>query len=165
MTVPALVPTGLTAAGERRRDAHVRALGADDELLLLDAERTRPAAETATLLLSRCVTTFAGASVTADLVRNLTVGDREALLLHIRRATFGERMQCVIRCASTACGAPMDLELSVADLLTDAPSTEVAGFRLPTGADQEAVAALALRDPRLAGEMLLARCVVGDAPV
>jgi hypothetical protein len=173
MTLPVAVPTGLAADGERRRDARVRALTAEDELLLLDAERTRPAAETVTLLLARCVTAFAEAQVTSDLVRNLTVGDREALLLHIRRATFGERMQCVIRCASAACGAPMDLELLVRDLLTDAPSTEMhdgtiggrsVRFRLPTGADQEAVAPFALRDPRLAGEMLLARCVVSDAP-
>src|SRR6185295_807330 len=152
MTASVFLPSG--------RDAQIRALSVEDELLLLDAERSRPAAETATLLLSRCAT-----PLTTDEVRDLTVGDREALLLHVRRLTFGERMQCVIRCASAACGEPMDLELLVRDLLTDAPCAEVPGFRLPTGADQEAVTPLAMRDPRLAGEMLLARCALGDTSV
>src|SRR5438128_2382800 len=104
MTLEVVVPTGLVIDGERRRDAVVRPLQPDDEILLLDAGQTSSVAETTTLLLARCITRIGSlAPVTGEVARNLTVGDREALLLHIRRATFGEGLPCVIRCASESC--------------------------------------------------------------
>ena len=41
---------------------------------------------------------------TAGAVRALSVGDREALLLHLRLATLGERIDCVAGCPDPACG-------------------------------------------------------------
>jgi hypothetical protein len=75
----------------------------------------------------------------------------------------------------------MDLDLRVSDLLLppyaearpeyeatldDAGTATHVRFRLPTGADQEAVAILAVTDPEAAAELLLRRCLIApDAGV
>src|SRR5262249_51422568 len=114
-----------------------------------------------------------------ETARSLTVGDREALLLHLRRRTLGERLQCVLRCPAPDCGEKMDLELPVGDMLLppyadsrpwhettvgENGASYAVRFRLPTGADQEAAAVLARRDPGAAAEQLLHRCVERVAP-
>ena len=177
MTFEAALPTGLAVGEVRFREASVRPLAAEDELLLLDAEKSLAAAESVTMLLSRCVTRIGDrAPLSAEDARGLTVGDREALLLHIRRATFGERLQCVIRCGRPECGAPMDLDLDVAALLVPERASDdevhevtlggrTLRFRLPTGTDQEAVAPIAAHNAPLAAELLLARCIVDGGPV
>jgi hypothetical protein len=102
------------------------------------------------------------------------VGDREALLLHLRRLTFGDRLQGVADCPD--CEAKMDLDLRISDLLlppyedcrqlyeteiTDNGSAYRLSFRLPTGADQEEAAILARSsDHGTATEALLRRCVL-----
>ena len=127
------------------------------------------------MLLARCLERLGPCRpVTPQLVRELTVGDREALLLHLRRATVGERIACVLRCPRPDCGEPMDLDLAVGDLLLPpyaaaAPTheTELAvddtcwrlRFRLPTGRDQEEAALLARTDAAAAGGWLLASCI------
>ena len=111
--------------------------------------------------------------VSPDAVRALTVGDREALVLHLRRLTLGDRFSAVINCPSPGCGEPMDLDLRVSDLLlspyadprafheavlpTDRGSYQVR-FRLPDGGDQEGAAALAGRGME-AVPLILGRCV------
>jgi hypothetical protein len=102
------------------------------------------------------------------------VGNREALLLHLRRLTLGDRLQCVLSCPEPDCGEKMDLELKVGDLLLspyphaqERYETAVAEngtayqvrFRLPIGADQEAAASLAPSDPQAAADLVLRRCV------
>ena len=88
--------SGLDEASRRRRAYRLRCVTHDGALGALPEARGRRA-------------------VTPDLVRALTVGDREALLLHLRRITLGERLACVLTCP--ACGEPMDLDLGVSDLL------------------------------------------------
>jgi hypothetical protein len=107
-------------------------------------------------------------------VRALTIGDREALLLHLRRLTLGERIACVLSCPDPACGEQMDLDLQVHDLLlppsaqvqewyettiTDQEATYSARFRLPTGVDQEAAVHLSAVTPETGAALLLQRCL------
>jgi hypothetical protein len=176
------VPGGLWFDGVLFRDVELRPLPARDEVRLSDPDDLvggRSAASRLTWLLSRCVVRFGPRRrVDRDLVRDLTVGDREALALHMRRLLFGERMGCVVSCP--ACHDLLDLELSVDQLLVPAyadarPAYEatVEGdgghyrvrFRLPTGRDQEEAGAAALDD---AAAVILRRCVLevsgGDAP-
>jgi hypothetical protein len=102
------------------------------------------------------------------------VGDREALLLQLRRLTLGDGLQAVLTCPDPDCGARMDLDLKVSDLLLppyprrealheaeieDGETAYHVHFRLPTGADQEAAARLAGRDVEAAAELVLHRCV------
>lgn len=162
------IPGGTWVDGEIHRDAELRPLTGSDELLLASHAGT-PAAR-ANMLLSRCLERLGPErAVKPDDVRGLTIGDREALLLHLRRLTFGERLQCILDCPD--CSEPMDIELAIGDLLVSpypdpraSYETAVAGggekrlrFRLPTGGDQEAVANAA-HEPGRAARALARRC-------
>ena len=52
---------------------------------------------------------------TTEIVRQLTAGDRVALMLHIRRLTFGDNLQCILSCPG--CRESISLDLSVSKFL------------------------------------------------
>jgi hypothetical protein len=153
-----------------RRDAVLRPLcGYDEAFLAEEADALLPAART-TALLARCLQPAGGDErAGVEAVRTLTAGQREALLLRLRRATFGDTLTSVLTCPHDGCGERMDLVLRVSDLLVErvddrAVHEAVIGtirvrFRLPTGADLEEVAPLARGDPAAAGRRLLERCL------
>ena len=147
------------------RETNLRPLSAQDQIEFLDWDPgTTPPARLVTGVLAKC-----GGFPEEEAAR-LTVGQREALLLRLRSLTFGDRMSCVLRCPRAECGERMDLDLRVSSLILDA-SPEVAGiheavvddwlvkFRVPDGADQEAVGRMAYGDEQRAVEILLSRCV------
>jgi hypothetical protein len=168
------VPGGLWRGGVRHTAARLRPVGPADDTFLLDtAEATAPA-ERAAALLARCVVTL-GPGDTRSALRALAPGDHEALLLHLRRITLGERLASVVTCPAPACGASMDVTTDVSDLLLppyehwpetyerdieDGTTTRRLRLRPPGRDDIDAVAALAARDPESAGAALAARCVV-----
>ena len=169
------LPAGIWREGICHREASLRQLTGADELFLLEVGESLPMAHRVTALLARCLTALGpGDSVTSEAVRSLTAGDREALLLHLRRLTLGDRLPCVLSCPQPDCGKQMDLALKVSDLLLppgpDAKDRHETAlnengrayrvyFRLPTGADQEAAAAFARSRPESAADLLLGRCV------
>lgn len=178
------LPRGVIG-GDRVGEAEIRPLaGRDEEFLAAGSADGRAGfgsmAATVTALLARCVVSLgtAGERPSEEVLRSLSVSDREALLLHVRRATLGDRIDCVVTCSDPSCGERLDLTLSVEGLLVEpdpAPlewyeelfaassGDEVSvRFRLPTGADQEATAELAATDPVAAGRALLARCVAAS---
>jgi hypothetical protein len=90
-----------------------------------------------------------------DLVSSMTLGDRIAILLHLRRLTYGEIMSCEINCPS--CKEIVSVQISVSDILQQPPSSELQPnkseyevsidsyalkLRLPNGKDQEALLSL-----------------------
>jgi hypothetical protein len=165
-------PGGIWLDSERHRDAELRQLTGADEIVV--AESRGLPAERATALLARCLTRLGpDEDVRPDDVRALTIGDREALLLHLRRISFGEQLQCVLDCPE--CGERTEFESAVEDVLVppyaDArdwyeatlggADGEPVRFRLPRGADQEAAAALA-EDSGAATAVLVRRCVGHD---
>lgn len=106
------------------------------------------------------------------MVRRLSVGDREAILLHLRRLTLGDRISCVLLCP--ACGEKMDLNLNTQELLLpayphessfhevricDADRCYDVVFRVPNGEDQEVLAGVATRSVESASELAMRRCV------
>jgi hypothetical protein len=173
-TAAVVLPAGFWLDGVHHREAELRLPTGEDEAFLETVAPLPPARRT-TLLLARCLSRLGPAAPAAiDAVRHLTVGDREALLLHVRRLWAGDRLQCVLRCPDTSCGERMDLDLDLPDLLVPpyphaAPWHEAAiaasgtlwrvRFRLPTGADQEAAVALARTDLTAAAGLLLRRCI------
>ena len=172
VAIPGGVWAGGTAGAEEpRRELALRAVSGEDEVFLLEsAEDAAPSAR-ATELLSRCLSDPEMAAA----VRTLTIGDREALLLHLRRLTLGETIDCVLGCPAEGCGERMELELDVADLLVpeyrdrrreyelaieaDGARYELT-YRLPTADDLDRVAPVARRDPERGAAALAERCVV-----
>jgi hypothetical protein len=166
------LPGGRWLAGERHREAELRLPGGVEAARLADELTGLGPAKWTTALLARSLARLGpSGEVSADVVRSLTVGDREALLLHLCRHWVGERLECVVRCPR--CGEWLDVEVGVADLLVD-PYEEAAErheatveeggeewtvrFRLPTGADQEAAIGAS---PQEAARLLLESCVDG----
>jgi hypothetical protein len=173
------LPHGLWREGERHGEAQIRPLTGADEAFLLESADGLSRAETVSRMLSRCVGRI-GTIEPPDLddVRDLSVGDREALLLHLRGLSFGGRISCVAHCPAGDCGEPMDLEFDTDDLLvppveSDGACAEarleggreawIVTYRVPTGGDQEAIAATARSDVDDAVAILLDRCVVSVA--
>jgi len=170
------IPGGLWINGTCHRHAEIRAVTGEDQVFLAGLGPAVLPACRATALLSRCVLHLGPyAEVTQEMVQDMTVGDREALLLHVRRITSGDRMDCVLICPAASCREKLDLVLSVSELLLPPyPSTEpqhevringdggeyLVCFRLPRGADQEAAAQhVAGGKPDEALAELLGRCV------
>jgi hypothetical protein len=165
---PVLLRSGCWTTGACLREVRVRPAAEDDEGLVDDLSAALLPLQRYTRLLVHCVLGLA-----EDDIDRLSVGDRETLLLHVRRLTFGDRMDCVLLCPG--CGERMDFQLQIQSLLarTDASQSahyfeetvEAAGeplrvrFRVPCGADLEDV----LRAPgRAVGDAvnaILARCV------
>jgi hypothetical protein len=170
------LPGGVWREGACARDATLRSLGPDDERALADAAEEISPAQLATAALGRALVGVGGATAGGEeTARELTIGDRQALLLHLRRITVGERMSCVFSCPMPECGEQLELELRVEDLLVRAEGPtrrwhEVehggrrARFRLPTGGDQERAARTALAEGIDASvSELLAACAEGGA--
>jgi hypothetical protein len=156
------LPHGLLDGDRRRSTVDLRLpTGADEAALLAAPDRSR--AQQVTALLARCVECIDELELDEQSARALTVGDREALLLHLRGSLFGDRLSCVVDCPE--CGEPMDVDLLVGDLLVppyddvrerhtvELPGGGEADVRLVTGADQEAAA------QKGGIEKLIARCV------
>jgi hypothetical protein len=169
--VDVVLPTGVKIGDQWYRQAWVRPVtGREEEFLLFEGKYLSAASRT-TQLLTRCLLRVGPAEpVTADLVRRLSAGDREALLLHLRRLTLGERMSCLLTCVD--CKQKMDLDLAITELLL-APysySQEIheadlgegyrVRFRVPNGEDQEFVANAGEDSLDMAVEALLTRCIV-----
>jgi hypothetical protein len=167
------LPGGWWSENVLHRTALVRPLTGDDEEALLERNAALLPERTSALI-ARCVRRLGAIdAVTEEYAAELIVGDREALVLALRRLTFGERLQCVIDCS--ACGEAMDVDLTVGDLLlapygASAPTYEesIRGndgdwrvrYRLPTGADQAAVARACAESADGGARELLARCVL-----
>src|SRR5215218_4514842 len=109
------MPGGVAVDGARRHDAALRPVVGADEAFLLDADALAPV-ERSSLLLARCLVRLGPWQPPGEEhVRELAVGDREALLLHLRRLTLGERLELVLSCP--ACDEALSLDLGVGDLL------------------------------------------------
>ena len=169
------LPVGAWVENRCEREVVVRPIVGRDEAWLCDAGASRLPAHCATHLLARCVSRVGDRSpVTPEDIRSLSIGDREAILLHLRRLTFGDLMQCATICPAEDCGEQLEWVLSIDSLLVRGPIASKpryamrvseddrqysVEFRLPSVGDQEAAAVLAPRDPEAAGDAILCRCV------
>lgn len=151
------------------RELEIREVGPEDDEFLLETRDKAPG-ERAVGLLARCLV---NQSDREEIVRSLTIGDRETLLLHLRRLTIGDPLEALLRCPAEVCGTQMDLELATDDLLVP-PYADVRReydleldregahheirFRLPTAGDLERV--VAVLDPEDGAGELLRGCIL-----
>src|SRR6266487_3156501 len=91
-TARVTLPRGLWLADERYQEARLRPVTEDDESFLVDTAHSLPPARRATELLARCVVALGPKGTDRrTAVQTLAIGDREALLLQLRRVTLGDR--------------------------------------------------------------------------
>lgn len=170
------VPGGVWRNGARRRDVRIRPLEARQAVEFAENPASPPPVLFATRLLTKCLVEIAGETpVREDMVGELTAGDREALLLHVHRVTFGGRIDLLVKCP--ACATRLDVSVEASDLLVSpyrlAPSIRrrtlnvegqrlVVRFRVPTGLDLEA--AIPVEGEDLAARTVLERCVQSVSP-
>lgn len=156
--------------------------GREEELLT--QRRESVSASLVTEILVRCVQCIGSiGSVSTDILRHLLVADRQFLLLKLREATFGDRVQATVSCPWQNCREKIDIDFSTKDIpikesedkgpmYTMELSSKAAlmddcgkkcrkvSFRLPNGADQETISPLLAENEARALSMLLSRCVL-----
>lgn len=178
------LPAGLIdARGGIHRQVELAPLTGREEELLANADY--PAAALVTEVLSRCVKSIGQvADVTADVIRNLLVADRQYLLLMLRQLTFGDRVQAALPCPWPGCGKGVDVDFLISKIpithcrdMRPVYDMQVEAFdgagalglaenaplsiryRLPNGADQEAVLDGINHGEAAALSVLLSRCI------
>lgn len=160
---------GLWRAGRRHRRAVLRELDPKERSELLERCASELPAERVTALLAQSLVAIGEVTpVDAEDVRQLSIGDRDRLVLTLRRLLHGQELRCVFDCG---CGETLELELEVGTLLDDQPpvcprqaSAVTAAkveiqVRAATGDDHERAARRALADPQAAAADLLEACV------
>lgn len=130
-----------------------------------------PSALAVTRVLGSCLVRVGDMVPNPDLVRKLLVGDRDYLMLQLRRMTLGDEFQVVVVCPH--CTGKIDVSFNASEVSVERRRQTVPSytlqldgvggkrsvrFRLPTGADQEAALGL---DPAAAMDTLLRRCLIG----
>src|SRR5689334_961451 len=101
--------SGLWRDGNCVRELRLAELDADAQRELVDALAGALPAQRVTGLVARAVESFG-----PDDARALTIGDRDRVVLALRRRLAGDAMVCVCHCA---CGQTLELTLSVDALL------------------------------------------------
>jgi hypothetical protein len=177
----------LDARGTCHRQVTMRALnGREEELVQEAVSREWSQAALATAILTSCVERVGSCRSSGKTVSQLMVGDRDYLMVQLRRMTFGDQVCAVLRCPRLECGKRMDVDFGLDDLPVDQrivastyrvvlpdsaafldqqgrPQCEV-HFRLPCGADLEAASEWRSGDrPCDEAELvtrLLARCLL-----
>jgi hypothetical protein len=164
------------ANGDRCAAVVMRPLTGREEEWLAN-NRGAPSAIAATQILDACVLCGDDGSRPRDMARRMLVGDRDYLMLQLRRLMLGDKILAIMVCR--ACGAKMDVQVDASEISVEGPTPrDMAGevelpardaacgrtirFRLPTGGDQEAVVG---RPIDAAADEILARCLLdSDAP-
>jgi hypothetical protein len=182
-----LLPGGyVDLTGALHREVELTALTGREEELLARSQ-TGESASLVSAVLSRCVRRLGTLEpVTEAVARSLVVADRQYLLLRLREATFGEQIRASLVCPWPDCGKKVSIHFSTRDIpiqesqdkgpvYTMTLSAEAAGesgddsrqiaFRLPTGADQEALSPILAQNEARALTMLLGRCVQRIGPL
>lgn len=162
------LPFGLLRDGEALREAEVRELnGADEEALARVAGHPLRYLDT---LLVRGTVQIGGLPSDQKLLRELTMADRDALLVAIRRATYGNDLH-FSGLVCPHCGQSSDITVHLDELDDPQPfdplvrTFEVrlrrgmATVRQPTGEDEHALAG-SERNLAERNTLLIARCVV-----
>lgn len=165
-----VLPFGLDAQGKRARTAVVTAITGRGELFVADDPNPFRAALRLLAASTLELGPFRGAEIELELLGQLLPIDRDYLLLHLNRLTFGDERYHTVECPQAGCGCRLDVrfELSSAEPpavpataggAIELPGGRLVRFRLPVAADQIALHGLA---PSALEAAFLERCVRSD---
>jgi hypothetical protein len=140
--------------GRWTRDATLRQFTGRDEEWLAGWDRSAPSAFVQSALLERCVTRIGRSEANGDLIRDMLVGDRDYLLLCLRRLCLGSKFDAVTECPR--CLSRIELNFDADDIPVEERPQRAARFdaelirgdgtsvhvvyHLPRGRDQERAA-------------------------
>jgi hypothetical protein len=176
------LPVGyLDEDGRLHRTATLRKMTGNEEALLADRKLRANGGRLVTELLGCCLRRLGElAPVSRQVAAALPSPDRNFLLLELRKLTFGTELEATytcpscretttvvedldafeVRAADTA--GPMEILVELADGYADRDAWySTLRFRLPTGLDEERVAAVARENAARGTNALLARCLLG----
>jgi len=152
--LPCRLPGGLRVDGTWTRDAALRQLNGWDEEWLAGWDRSVPSAVVQSALLERCVTRLGEGSWSPQLIAEMLVGDRDYLLLCLRRMSLGTKFDAVTECPR--CASRIEISFNVDEIpveerpqeadtfttvLVRADGSELrVRYHLPRGRDQERAA-------------------------
>src|SRR5262249_23227721 len=140
------MPVGwLDEGGECHRTAMLRPLRGSDEEWLNALPAGTAQGRLATDLLVRCLRRVGSRRATRNVVRSLTVADRDYLVLRVWQATFGGRVELVLTCPRSQCRAPMDVDLPLDEIASSGPPARPS---YPLAAAVERACAVRFRLPR-----------------
>jgi len=165
------LPAGLVTAGGIVRDAEVQELTGEHEEALAKARANNSPGRFVQVLLQSGVASIGGEKPTLKQLTSLLQGDIDALLLGIRKATFGKHFELEqVRCPN--CGELNDLKMDLDDIpmetLEEDREVEVelrfgrkARLTFPTGEVQAELYKNADLTPPEMVSILLSHCVLG----
>ncbi|HEX4960713.1 MAG TPA: hypothetical protein VF173_07725 [Thermoanaerobaculia bacterium] len=167
-----MLPGGLFEQGERLRDWSFAPLTGALEVAIAEAARGQASLpQRITAVLAAALGRLGGGEVGSEAVRSLCVADRQFLMRRLA-VTLGQDEDW-LSAACTRCGSAFDVPIRQSELpvkpagdgfpfITAETSHGRLRLRVPTGADQEAIAAV--EDPAEARRRLARRCVVDPLP-
>ncbi|MDN5789394.1 MAG: hypothetical protein L0H25_00805 [Micrococcales bacterium] len=183
------LPVGYTDdEGIVHREVVLRKMTGREEAILADRKYQRNGGKLVTELLHNCIVRLGALTANGrGPVTTMTSADRNFLLLKLRSITFGSELEAAYACP--ACGERVQVaedldELPVHELPDGDDRGEIAieledgwvdregqthtalRLRLPTGADEEAVAPQMRENASVGKNALLSRCIIslGDVP-
>lgn len=166
------MPGGIVIDGNVFRKARVRELNGEDEEFLARALAAQDFNRYQQVLLERGVTHLGSTEATPELLDRLIVGDRDALILGVRIATYGETLDMDVMCQH--CGVDskirvdftVDVPMKPLAFSIEEPEQQVelskgswAMVRLANGADVRYLSGLENKTVAEANTELLTRCV------
>lgn len=176
-TDPDLVdlPGGVEVDGRWIRKARVKELNGYDEEKIFRAWNSGNLLHVMNIILECGTEAFEGqpASATHQLLKEIVIGDREALLLGIRCATYDDVVE-ITEWPCPSCDEPVDISLNIREDVKVKKSDEAASsmrfevplrkggkavVRLPNGEDQEVVGEDPKRNLKERNTILLQRCI------
>lgn len=172
-TCESTLARGLWRDGAWHRRAVLAELDPHARSELLDRAADALPAERITALLAATVRSIGAIdAVDAETVRELSIGDRDRLVLALRVLSHGDHLECVFGCE---CGEELELGLDLQLILAAegpappdliAPGSDGAEVRIraATGADHERAARRALTDPEAARRELVQGCLLPPSP-
>lgn len=166
-----ILPAGAVIKGEVKKNAEVRELTGEHEERLAKARATGNGAKFLTTLLQCGVVSIGDQPVTSEMLDGLLQGDLDALILGIRRATFGDKFE-LFEIACDTCGEKNDIEMDLKDIpmsildnsaertfLVDLRKGRKAKVQFPTGAVQQDIFKKEISIPEM-NSITLAHCVL-----
>jgi hypothetical protein len=168
----AQVPHGFQVGNTWIRHVDIRELNGYDEQLIASSQNYFPPFKTSLLLANIVKFNTQPQLDPYEVTRNLSVGDRVALILQLRKITFGEILYCMIQCPHCKENLSTDLPLNsllIQPAAISNPQTlyplELEGYTLKirplNGADLETIAA---NQTPNAAETLLRLAIVSSDP-